>query len=220
MHLSFMQVEYRDYVSNLQSTNDHEYRNQRRTPRVIIPDSFRKGGAEILLEDAPMAHPSVIRDAQYETLGGSKQQMDRGFAMRARITTDATTKVIPKSEAPWQRVHSDVPNVHSDTPAEHGHTLPASSGAGRVKGMRVLTQLANRRQLPQKMSRRDSNSNYPPAQTPNGSASAPIRSIGGIPLPPTRNSDANESSSCVNSGAGRSPLLHREDDNAVNTNGG
>jgi hypothetical protein len=42
MHLSFMPVEYRDYISNLQSTNDHEYRNQRRTPRVIIPDTYHK----------------------------------------------------------------------------------------------------------------------------------------------------------------------------------
>jgi hypothetical protein len=66
MHLSFMPIEYRDYVSSLQSTNDHEYRNQRRTPRVIVPDTFHKQGSEILLEDAPMAHPSVInmfRDA-------------------------------------------------------------------------------------------------------------------------------------------------------------
>jgi hypothetical protein len=110
MHLSFMPVVYRDYVSNLQSTNDYEYRNQRRTPRVIIPDTFHKQGSEILLEDAPMAHPSVInmfRNAQYETLSGAKQQMDRGFAMRACITTDAATKVIPKAEVPWQRVHND-----------------------------------------------------------------------------------------------------------------
>ncbi len=116
MHLSFMPVEYRDFVSNLQSTIDHEYRNQRRTPRVIVPDLIHKQGSEILLEDAPMAHPSVInmfRDAQYETLSVAKQQMDRGFAMRARITTDASTKVIPKGEVPRQRVHSDVPTYTS-----------------------------------------------------------------------------------------------------------
>jgi hypothetical protein len=104
MHLSFVPVEYRDYISNLQATNDPIYRNQRRTSRVIIPDTFHKRGSEILLEDAPMAHSSVIKmfcDAQYETLSGAKQQMDRGFALRARITTDAATKVIPKAEVPW-----------------------------------------------------------------------------------------------------------------------
>jgi hypothetical protein len=77
-----------------------------------------------------MAHLSVInmcRDAQYETLGGAKQQMDTGFAMRARITTDAATKVIPKGEVPWHRVHSDVHNVHSEPTArkiKHAPTSP------------------------------------------------------------------------------------------------
>ena len=74
----------------------------------------------MLLEDAPMAHPSVIKmfcDAQYETLSAAKQQMDRGFSLRARITTDAATKVIPKAEVPWQRLHSDVPDVQSQAPA-------------------------------------------------------------------------------------------------------
>jgi hypothetical protein len=172
IHLSFMPVEYRDYISNLQSTNDYEYRNQRRTPRVIIPDTFHKQGSEILLEDAPMAHPFVInmfRDAQYETLSAAKQQMDRGCAMRAHITTDAATKVIPKAEVPWQRVHSDTNHAPSAAPAATDHALPPSTN--REKGKRVLTQLANRRQPPQKMSRYEPT--YPPTPTPTGNASAP-----------------------------------------------
>jgi len=201
MHLSFVPVEYRDYISNLQATNDPIYRNQRRTPRVIIPDTFHKRtsgnfiGSEILLEDAPMAHPSVIKmfcDAQYETLSSAKQQMDRGFALRARITTDAATKVIPKAEVPWQRLHSDVPDVQSQAPAPYTLSKPEQS---RGKGKHVLSQLANRRQPPQKMSRYEPT--QPPTPPPMGGASAPARSAGGIPLPPTPNGDAFESSSVM-----------------------
>jgi hypothetical protein len=50
-----------------------------------------------------MAHSSVIamfRDAQYETFYEFKKDLDKGFALRARITENAGTKRIPKSEAP------------------------------------------------------------------------------------------------------------------------
>jgi hypothetical protein len=118
-----------------------------------------------------MAHPSVInmfRDAQYETLSGAKQQIDRGFAMRARITSDAATKVISKSEVSWQRLHSDVPDVHSQAPPPYILNKPDDS---RGKGKRVLSTLANRRQPPPKVSRYDLD--YPPTQSYNGSAAAP-----------------------------------------------
>ncbi len=71
MHLSFVPVEYRDYISNLQATNDPIYRNQRRTPRVIIPDTFHKRtsanfiGSEIFFgrctNGAPFRYKNVLR---------------------------------------------------------------------------------------------------------------------------------------------------------------
>jgi hypothetical protein len=44
MHLSFMPVEYRDFVTNLQKTDNPKYRDQRRNPKVIVPESFHKDG--------------------------------------------------------------------------------------------------------------------------------------------------------------------------------
>jgi hypothetical protein len=88
MHMSFMPVEYRDYVKNMQSSNHQEYCKQRVTPKVIIPDTDHKDGlVNIQLEDAPMSHPSVqffFRDAQYITLPEARNQVDRGFALRQR----------------------------------------------------------------------------------------------------------------------------------------
>jgi hypothetical protein len=225
MHLSFMPVEYRDYVSNLQSTNDYEYRNQRRTPRVVIPDTFHKQGSEILLEDAPMAHPSVInmfRDAQYETLSGAKQQMDRGFAMRARITTDAATKVNPK-------------------PKSRGNAYIVTRPTHRAPHRLHWTTLC----LPQRVAKR-ANASFRNSQIEDN---LPKKCRGTTPLirqrhpqlgvrqrqhvtqdefrchPRTRilfryTTAGYPASRRVNSGAGRSPLIHREDYNAVNTNGG
>jgi hypothetical protein len=60
MHMSFMPVEYRDYVKNMQSSNHQQYRQQRATPKVIVPNTdHTEGLADIELEDAPMSHPSV-----------------------------------------------------------------------------------------------------------------------------------------------------------------
>ncbi len=42
MHLSFMPVEYRDYVNNMQASNHQEYRNQRKAPKVIVPNTDHK----------------------------------------------------------------------------------------------------------------------------------------------------------------------------------
>ncbi len=76
MHLSFMPVEYRDYVKTMQSSNHQEYRQQRRAPKVIVPNTDHKDGiVDIELEDAPMSHPSVqhfFRDAKYSTIGEAR----------------------------------------------------------------------------------------------------------------------------------------------------
>ena len=101
MHMSFMPVEYRDYVKSMQSSNHQQYRKQRVTPKVIVPNTDHKEGiADIELEDAPMTHPSVqhyFRDAQYTTLNEARNQMDKGFALRQRQTSEPY-----KLEAPWR----------------------------------------------------------------------------------------------------------------------
>jgi hypothetical protein len=89
MHLSFMPVEYRDFVAQMQKKNNPQYRDQRRNPRVIIPESFHKGGYAndftIELEDAPLAHSDVqfsLRDAEYTSLHEARRQLERGVALR------------------------------------------------------------------------------------------------------------------------------------------
>jgi hypothetical protein len=59
----------------MQKSNNPKYRDQRRNPKVIVPESFHKDGYAndftIELEDAPLAHSAVqfyLRDAQYATL--------------------------------------------------------------------------------------------------------------------------------------------------------
>ncbi len=106
MYLSFMSVEYRDFVSGIQTTNHESYRNQRSDPKVIIPDTGHLDSqSPIRLVNAPMAHPSVaamFRDAQYETLNEARKAIDKGFVLRACITEDAATKVIPKQQESWR----------------------------------------------------------------------------------------------------------------------
>ncbi len=50
MHLSFMPVEYRDFVANIQGTNGVLYTSQRRDPKVIIPRDDHTAGGNIALE--------------------------------------------------------------------------------------------------------------------------------------------------------------------------
>jgi hypothetical protein len=105
MHLSFMPIEYRDHVEQLQAKDHQLYRNQRREPQVIIPETDHKLGYEINMEPVPMANKHVqftLRDAQYTTLGEARAQMDRGFALRAKLTTDKANLGYPKTPAPWQ----------------------------------------------------------------------------------------------------------------------
>jgi hypothetical protein len=106
MHMSFVPVEYRDYISGLQGTNHEYYRNQRSDPKIIIPDTGHLNSqSPIRLMNAPMAHPSVIamfRDARYETFFDVHKVYEKGFALRARITENVDTKRIPKTEEPWR----------------------------------------------------------------------------------------------------------------------
>ncbi len=61
MHLSFMPVEYRDFVRGFQNNNRESYRNQRTDPKIIIPETGHLDNqSPIRLMNAPMAHPSVI----------------------------------------------------------------------------------------------------------------------------------------------------------------
>ena len=120
MHMSFMPVEYRDYVKNMQTSNHQQYRKQRVTPKVIVPHTDHKEGlVDIELEDAPMAHPSVqhfFRDAQYSTLTEARNNMDKGFALRTRQAAD-----IPKREAPW-RMDPPPPSIPTPPQARTSRT--------------------------------------------------------------------------------------------------
>jgi hypothetical protein len=83
--------------------NNDQYRDQRKKPKVIIPNSHHNDGEDILLENAPLAHEAVTfaqRDAEYSSISESRAALQRGVAMQARITTNPYTKVIPKTMAP------------------------------------------------------------------------------------------------------------------------
>jgi hypothetical protein len=97
MHLSFMPIEYRDYVDQLQAKDHQVYRNQRHEPQVIIPETDHKLGYEINMEPAPMTNKHVqfaLRDSQYTTLGEARAQMDRGFALSSLIPLVVSYKTI------------------------------------------------------------------------------------------------------------------------------
>ncbi len=103
MRLSFMPVEYRDFVAKLQKNDNPKYRDQRRNPKVIVPESFYKDGYAndftIELEDAPLAHSAVqfcLRDEQYATLGEARRGMERGVKLRGYVQKH----VFPKSALP------------------------------------------------------------------------------------------------------------------------
>ncbi len=105
MHLSYMPVEYRDFVTNLQKTDNPKYRDQRRNPKVIVPESFHKDGYAndftIELKDAPLAHSAVqfcLRDAQYATLGEARRGMERGVKLRDYMQTHAFPKSAPPAK--------------------------------------------------------------------------------------------------------------------------
>jgi hypothetical protein len=94
MHLSFMPVQYRDFVANIQATNGVLYTSQKRDPKVIIPLDDHMAEDNIALTNAPMSHPSVqecLRDAKYTSFQHAKAVLDKSFQMRARICNDKGT---------------------------------------------------------------------------------------------------------------------------------
>ncbi len=106
----------------MQSSNHQQYRQQRVTPKAIVPNTDHKEGlADIELEDAPMSHPSVqffFRDAQYSTLTEARNQMDKDFALRQRQTSEPY-----KLEASWR---VDIPPPSAPTPSPAPAPAPAS----------------------------------------------------------------------------------------------
>ncbi len=108
MHLSFVPVQYRDFVANLQATNDVLYTTQRRDPKVIIPRDDHTAGGNISLTHAPMSHPAVqecLRDAKYTSFQHAKAVLDKGFQLRARICTDkGTARIAFKDSALTQYI--------------------------------------------------------------------------------------------------------------------
>jgi hypothetical protein len=98
-HLSFMPVQYRDFATNLQATNNPLYLTQRRYPKVIVSRSNHASGGEFVLVPAPMSHPSVqecLRDARYTTIAGVQAATDRAFKLRIKLLTGKGTYRIPR----------------------------------------------------------------------------------------------------------------------------
>jgi hypothetical protein len=54
-----MPVQYRDFVTNMQKNDNPQYRDQRRNPKVIVPESFHSDGyAEHLKTPHCLIQPS------------------------------------------------------------------------------------------------------------------------------------------------------------------
>ncbi len=100
MFLSFMPIKYRELVQKLKAESNILYRQQRISSKVIQTNDR---GTDIQLVDAPMSEPTVqyaLRDAEYATLGAARSHMERGVALRKRILSDSSTRVLPKSAPP------------------------------------------------------------------------------------------------------------------------
>ncbi len=120
MHLSFVPVEYRDFITKLQKTDNPKYRDQRRNPKVIVPESFHKDGYAndftIELEDAPLAHSAVqfcLRDAQYATLGEARRGMERGVKLRDYVQTHVSPKSAHLAKSAPPGLPPQVPDTSS-----------------------------------------------------------------------------------------------------------
>jgi hypothetical protein len=163
MHLSYMPVEYRDFVTNLQKTNNPKYRDQRQNPKVIVPESFHKDGYAndftIELEDAPLAHSAVqfcLRDAQYATLGEARRGMERGVKLRNYVQKH----VIPKSAPP------DLPPPGPDPssapqPRTHLDQRFTSTGQAQVAGQFTAAGALNDGFVPPSSSQRSGDKGAP-----------------------------------------------------------
>jgi hypothetical protein len=120
MHLSFVPVEYRDFITKLQKTDNPKYRDQRRNPQVIVPESFHEDGNAndfmIELEDAPLAHSAVqfcLRDVQYATLGEARRGMERGVKLRDYVQTHVFPKNAPLAKSAPAGLPPQVPDTSS-----------------------------------------------------------------------------------------------------------
>ncbi len=134
MHLSFMPVEYRDFVTKMQKNDNPRYRDQRRNPKVIVPESFHKDGYAndftIELEDAPLAHSAVqfcLRDAQYATLGEARRGMERGVKLRDYVQTDVFPKSAPLAKSAPPGLPPPVPDTSSALQSRTPQTYPNGS---------------------------------------------------------------------------------------------
>jgi hypothetical protein len=132
-HLSLMSVQYRDFATYLQATNNPIYLNQRRDPKVIVPRSNHTSGGEIVLSPAPMAHPSVqdcLRDARYPTLAGAQAATERAFKLRSKLLTDKGTYRIPfKESAPTFQINPRIDSTpRFDDSHESQSDMEARSG--------------------------------------------------------------------------------------------
>jgi hypothetical protein len=110
MHLSFMPL---DFVTKMQKSDNPNYRDQRRNPKVVVPESFHKDGYAndftIELEDAPLAHSAVqfcLRDTQYATLGDTRRGMKQGIRLRDYTRLPQTFSARSTTTSTWHELCS------------------------------------------------------------------------------------------------------------------
>ncbi len=146
MHLSFMPVQYRDFVAHHQQTNSTLYQDQRRDPKVITLRSMHLEGGEIVWAPAPMSHPSVqecMRDAIYTTFDQSKVAFDYAFKLRKRFTEDKATKRIPLKETAvtqYNTISSAGPTEWTRTGDNRYHDLGAAESLPLPSGITPVTE--------------------------------------------------------------------------------
>jgi hypothetical protein len=113
MFLSFMPIKYREYVQKLRAESNILYHQQRISPKVIQTNDK---GTEIQLVDAPMSDPTVqyaLRDAEYATLGAARSHMERGIALRKRISSATPPRECCPNKPHQGSTSSVVPAQHS-----------------------------------------------------------------------------------------------------------
>jgi hypothetical protein len=183
MHLSFMPVEYRNFITKLQKSDNPKYRDQRRNPKVMVSEIFNKDGYAndftIELEDSPLAHSAVqfcLRNAQYASLADARRGLERGVKLCDYVHKHVLPRIAPPGLAP-------VPNT-SSAPSSRtsleqrltstgqaqvasqftaagalsdGFIPPSSSQKSGDKGKRGLSSQGSRSQPPSKFAKSDTN---------------------------------------------------------------
>ncbi len=129
MFLSFMPIRYREYVSKLKAESSVLYRQQRVSTKVIQTND-RLEVWKLNWSTPQWPTPTVqfaLRDAEYATLGDARRKMEKGVALRKRISSDPSTRVIPRLPPPGDQppptfLQTTVANRYAFSPSKEART--------------------------------------------------------------------------------------------------